>query len=701
MIDSVWQNSRASQPGGNRKGFAQTNSVAKRFTWQTYFIVSIITVATSIFCIAKTLAEGGTHPAAPPPEYRPLIFPEQRRIEVRAPEQFRPANLPPVPTPPTVSQPLPENATWTLSLDEAIRIALENSDIVRVLAGNTAVPSGATIYDPAISNTQIDLERGRFDPRLRNDTFWNQSDQPLGQFNPAPPPTSIITGSRAEGFSNSTGISKRLLTGATAEANFNVNRNDNRFGFFPLNPQTANSTELALTQPLLQGGGYRANIAPIIIARINTEFSFFQYKDAVQNLVFSVIEAYWNLQFAQIDVWVREQQVNSGLEALERAEGRALVGLANEGEAAQARVSYENFRANLIAAQANLWASEGVLRNLLGISPSDGRRIVPGTPLSVEQIPLDWYGLRALAETYRPNLIELKLILEADEQQLILAQNQALPRLDAVGLYRWNGLEGKTPEGVRIVGDSADYQEWQTGVNFSVPLGLRSERATLRQRQLLLTRDRANLDQGLHQAAHELAASYRDLANTYEQYLAFKRTREAAFINIEQQLAAFQANTRILYLNVLLAITDWGNSVRNENQALVLYNTVLARLEAQTGTILETHGIRFAEERYGSVGPLGRHFRPVLYPQSMPPTPNVDLPRASGEQAYKLPEKIVLPEIEDIPPPNSAPQPVPPALEAQPQSTPAEELPPVPPLPDPPLSGGLNKGAMRNINKPK
>ena len=49
-----------------------------------------------------------------------------------------------------------------------------------------------------------------------------------------------------------------------------------------------------------------------------------------------------------------------------------------------------------------------------------------------------------------------------------------MPDVDAVGLYRWNGLEGRTPDQTFIRGDAAKFTDWQLGVNFSVPLGLRA-----------------------------------------------------------------------------------------------------------------------------------------------------------------------------------------------------------------------------------
>jgi outer membrane protein TolC len=331
----------------------------------------------------------------------------------------------------------------------------------------------------------------------------------------------------------------------------------------PLNPQTTTGTSLSLNQPLLQGAGAAANLAPILISRIDTERSFFQLKDAVQETVRGTIEAYWQLSFAQVDVWAREQQVAQGRETLDRADARVQTGDANEADAAQARVSYETFRANLIAAQANRLNREAALRNIIGIPPTDGRVIVPSTSPSTRRLTTDWLQILSLAEEYRPNLVELKLVMEADEQRLVIAQNGALPRLDGVALYRWNGLEGRTPAGTRL-SDDGEFTDWELGVNFSVPLGLRRERAQVRQTELVLTRDRANLDQALHEAAHTLAASYRNLDHYYEQYLAFARVRDAARTNVEQQLARQRLGFQgVLLLDVLTAITTWGNAVLN------------------------------------------------------------------------------------------------------------------------------------------
>jgi outer membrane protein TolC len=332
-----------------------------------------------------------------------------------------------------------------------------------------------------------------------------------------------------------------------------------------------------------------------------------------------VIEAYWALVFSRTDLWAREQQVAQLAFANERAKAELEAGISSLGVVAQTQVAYENFRANLIAAQAAVLQREAAFRNILGLPPYEPERLIPVSPLVDDKLEIDWERIVGLAEVQRPDIIELKLILEADQQRLLLSRNQALPRLDGVALYRWNGVEGELPGGGTIASRPGQFTDWNLGVNFSVPLGLRAGRAGLRQQELIIRRDQANLEQGLHQVIHLLAGNLRNLEQFYEQYKRFQDVRKAAKLNLDQQLAT-EGVGNVQFIVVLQAIVDWGNSVSNEAQALIQYNTELARLERETGTILEAHGIAFYEERFGSIGPLGRLATPQCYPFATPPT---------------------------------------------------------------------------------
>ncbi len=614
-----------------------------------------------------------------------FILPEQRCLDIRHPSELCRAPIPVVPRPPTISDPQFDAPPRYLSLHEAINTGLANLEVVRVLAGVTAVSSGRTVYDVAITNTRIDQQRAAFDPTLQLNNNWNRLENPNAFFDFANPGQSQIIGNSSSNHNFDLGLSKRTLTGGIIDFGVNSGYNRTRPGNFPLNPQTRSSVDLSYTQPLLQGGGAAVNRIPIVLARIDTERSFFQYKDSVQSHVQGVVEAYWGLVFARTDLWAREQQVAQLGFANQRTQARLEVGDANAGEAAQTRVAYEGFRANLIAAQANVLQREAALRNILGLPPYEPERVVPVSPLIDEKLEVDWERIVNLAETQRPDIIELKLVLEADQQRLILSRNQATPRLDGVALYRWNGLEGEMPNGLNTASQTGQFADWNLGVNFSVPLGLRQDRALLRQQELIIRRDQVNLQQGLHQAVHTLAINLRNLEQFYEQYRRFQAVREAAKINLDQQMAQYNEGL-IQFIVVLQAVVDWGNSVSNEAQSLVQYNTELARLERETGTILEAHGIAFVEERYGSLGPLGRLAVAQAYPRAAQPTASrVDrygVGEGPSEQFFDLSDPLDYqqadPDSETVPQPTENTVPSPAAMELGGEST---------PQPTPPSSG--------------
>ena len=114
----------------------------------------------------------------------------------------------------------------------------------------------------------------------------------------------------------------------------------------------------------------------------------------------------------------------------------------------------------------------------------------------------------------------------------------------------------------------------------------------------------------------------------------------------------------VIYLNVLQALNDWGNAVTSEAQQLLAYNTDLANVERQTGTILETHGLVFYEERFRAAGPLPCVDR--LYPSALPPTgsptryPGTAEP---SENAFDLTNPVLRDAAppETLPPPRTAP----------------------------------------------
>lgn len=535
------------------------------------------------------------------------------------------------PAPVTVASEGIEQAERLLSLDEAIRMTLQNSEVIRILTGAAAVSSGQTIYDTAIATTPIDQAKALFDPVFSaNSTFRHNEFPGLNGLG-----TRII-GNQTGGNDTEARLTDLNTLGGTLSLGV-ANSWDNQTvaGFLNRN---APSASLSYTQPLLAGFGRDANTAPIVIARLQLDISYFQFKDGMQELVRGTVAAYWSLVQARTNLWAREIQLEQSRQAYERLEAQFRNQLANQAEVAQPKLLYANFRANVIAARASVLQSEAALRNMIGLPPEDGERIVPSTPPTRDQVQFHWVDINETAQARRPDLIELNLILLADQKRLVQSRNLAQPQLDAVALQQWNGLSGRVINGNRLASGLDENNSWTMGINFSVPLSLRKSRAQVRNQELLIRKDRANIQQSLHQIEHQLATSLRSIDQNYLQYEAFRDAREAARNNLEVRVERLFTGKEN-FLNFLQGVTDWGNAVSSEAQALALYNTELAGLERQTGTILETHGVRFAEEQFASIGTHGKCFEDECYPRDLRPQEN--LPRYGdsykpAEEAFDL-----------------------------------------------------------------
>jgi len=552
------------------------------------------------------------------------------------------------PAPVTVAASDPQQEIRSLPLDEAIRIALLHSEAIRVLTGTSASFSGQTIYDTAIAATPIDVAKAQFDPVFQANTAFLRTERPGLDF----AGTSIV-GSRRAGSTQGMSVSDRNQFGGTAAITVdNAWNSDNNEGFLT---RDIPSVELSYTQPLLAGAGRQANLAPIVIARLQQSQSYFQFKDSIQGLVRDVITAYWLLVQARTDLWASEQLVDQLQFATAQADAQFKTGRVAIQDAALIRTSFMNSKARLVRARGTVLQREAALRNLLGLPPEDGTRIVPTTPPTRDQLEFRWNEIVDTAQAKRPDLIELNLVLMADQQLLRRNRNLARPELNAVAIHQWNGLAGRTAAGNIVNTPFDNHTDWTLGVEFSVPLSLRRARAEVRNLELLIARDRATIQQSIHQLEHTLATALRNIDLNLEQYEAFRDARDAAAISIP----ALEARTlsgglgRTTVLEVLGAYTDLANAVSAEAIALTSYNTELANLEYETGTILDTHGVRFVEERFASIGPHGQHFEDQCYPLNLRPTENGDRYQDSGkpsEEAFDLQDysqKRTAPPTED------------------------------------------------------
>ena len=108
---------------------------------------------------------------------------------------------------------------------------------------------------------------------------------------------------------------------------------------------------------------------------------------------------------------------------------------------AQSREQYFLFRSTVEQGLSSLYAAESKLRYMMGLAATDGRLIRPADEPTIAKV-----AFRLDPDPQRSALPAASKSAKRSggssrrEMELIAAKNYLLPRLDAVGRYRWNGL---------------------------------------------------------------------------------------------------------------------------------------------------------------------------------------------------------------------------------------------------------------------
>ena len=235
---------------------------------------------------------------------------------------------------------------------------------------------------------------------------------------------------------------------------------------------------------------------------------------------------------------------------------------------AQARSQYFQFRAAVETALTDLYRTESRLRYLMGLSMSDGRLIRPCDEPTTARVAFDWCGIHCEALTRREEIRQQKWEIKRRELELIAARNFLLPRLDATGRYRWQGLGDDllhtngghefTDQNSSAFGvlTSGQFQDWQLGLQLSMPIGFRRELSGIRHQELLLARDRALMQDLELEISHQLGDSIRDMDLNFGLTQTNFNRRVASEKEVQAVQASYEADRVTLDLLLDAATTS-------------------------------------------------------------------------------------------------------------------------------------------------
>lgn len=543
---------------------------------------------------------------------------------------------------------------WNLPLEEAVSIALANAKFFVTTSGiaeqrqnvasqfisGTADQFGS-IYDVAIqqSTTQsvpltVDNNGNRILPRgvLRANQVGGVEDA-LAEFDAQAsgflsynktdrPNNSLIAATQADDVTAQQAISKRFATGgvATLRNQLVYSRNNQIIGtgLRTVPSDYTVSIEAQVQQPLMRNRGTLVNRIPVVLASLNEDISIAEYEVQVRNLVRDVELAYWDLYVAYRNVSTSIIGRNSAIATAQFARLALENGTGTRQELAQAVEQYYQFRGLLESAIAGsnlpgadrlgVYGAERQMRELMGISPTDGRLIRPINEPTIARVEHDWNESVAQALYLSPELRQTKTRIKQQDLELISAKNQILPEVNVSLLYRWVGL-GDTlgpPSGSDVnfpaPGSSAlssltdgNFQEGAVRLEVTpAPFGARRELARIRGAKLRIARERVNLQDKERLLVSRLSDAVAKAGTHYQLVQTNAQRWQAAEQEVEARLAEFK-NGRSPVNVVLQSQQRRAQAQIDYYRALAEYNKSLNYVDYLKGTMLANNNIVLRE----------------------------------------------------------------------------------------------------------
>ena len=512
-----------------------------------------------------------------------------------------------------------------LSLEQAIRLALQNSNLVQTTgpAGSASLGAPqqvASVLDPAIQDSSFLFgQRGvaaalsDFDTQLATSVIWGRNE--LIQNNiflsggVLPGDTLVEETAIAQAQ-----LQRNLRHGGQFAVSHNWNYNGSNRNDLLFPSIYSGDVTVQFRQPLLAGFGRAVTEVAgpqasalrgvtgvsqgVEIARINTSISIIDFEIAVAALLRDVETTYWQLYQAHtvinglqqlLDrIHQIQQKVTARIEA--DAVGASVL---EETEVEQVRLQMEiqlqNQRHAMLAIDAQL-------RRLLRVPLDPGAVYVATDRPPEAPIEFYWNELVAAAQANRPEIRRQRLQISQLRKQLNAAKNLARPSIDFVSSYQVNAFGDRlfAPDGPTDLESGygrlfqGDETGWSLGFQYTKTVGRRLQLARVRNLQLQLAKATGVLNEQLAEVTSEIAGALREIDRSRRELELNQQLQRTTGRNRNASQSRFEAVGDADSLLIWLRAEQSASAGKAAALAsLVSYASSLVSLHHRSGTILQ------------------------------------------------------------------------------------------------------------------
>lgn len=332
--------------------------------------------------------------------------------------------------------------TLALSLNDAIKRALENNNDIEVARD-----------DVRYAETQLRSLEGIYEPIF---SFTPQIDKRIT------PQQSSLGGSGRSGTTTSTtyslspSLNKQFSLGGgnytLSFANTHTNTSSN---FSIINPYYSSNLSLQFTQPLWRNRSIDNNRRQIRIQKKRLEQSDADFRLRTIDVISRTQQAYWELVFALRDQQNQLANLNLSRENLRRVEAQISVGTQAPLARAEVQTELANRESSLLVSVQNVSIAENNLKQLMikdSTAPEWSAQLTPTDTPKFDTAPVNLIDALKEARENRPELRRLRLQSEINGIDIQYFKNQTKPQIDIQSTLATTGLAGKDVSGAPLAG---------------------------------------------------------------------------------------------------------------------------------------------------------------------------------------------------------------------------------------------------------
>lgn len=455
-----------------------------------------------------------------------------------------------------------------LTIDECVRIALENNLELRIASTNFSA-----------ARAGVDEANGSFWPQLvvtgerTNVRHWGERPEQDEHIR-----------------SGTAGITQVLPFGTTLDFSYGVVHDE-------LFPDTEDSPmhvqHFGLTQPLLRGGGWRAGTAAVQGARFEQRISAAALHTTELSVVQQVKAAYYEVIRNAKLIEVNQKAIQRDSMLVLQSQSKLDAGLGTKRDVLSAEIIREQDRGKLVDAATAHDEALDVLARVMGLRI--GRRVrIAQKDVELDPVRPDEAAWVRKALRDNPVVRGARLGLDRARLDLQVAGNARLPQLDLTLNYdrtddpdfneltkEENILRARLGDDPKEL-DFTAHQGWRALLTLTYPLGNRAPGAAHRRSRLLYEQAQRNLEDLERQVTLDIRSAIRALSNNVERLGILEKNIEGARNKLEFASINFQLG-RASNLDVTEAQKDLLDAETDYINEVIDYRVQLATIESLVG----------------------------------------------------------------------------------------------------------------------